>query len=145
MEIRDAVEDDASSLAAISGVPVDAMRTIIHDRSVRVAVESTDDPAHDDSADEPVHDDRPVLGFVSFDAQPNVVHVTQLDGGRSACERLLEEPIAFARHESMSVEFLVPEDETEVRDVATAAGFERIGQGPRFEGRQTVRYRLEDA
>ncbi|PSP78949.1 hypothetical protein BRC81_05595 [Halobacteriales archaeon QS_1_68_20] len=129
MEVREAVEDDAESLASITGAPVDAMRTIIHDRTVRVAVDGGDEER--------------ILGVVSFDARPEVVHVTQLDGDRAACERLLEEPVAFARNEGMAVEVLVPESESSVQEVAEAAGFERAGSGPRFEGKPTVRYRLD--
>ncbi len=131
MDVREAVEADAESLASLTGAPVDAMRTIIHDRTVRVAVEGKSDV------------DERILGVVSFDARPEVVHVTQLDGDRAACERLLEEPVAFARDEDMAVEVLVTEDETDVRAVAEAAGFERAGRGPRFEGEPTVRYRLD--
>lgn len=132
MEVREAVESDAEPLAELTDAPVDAMRTIIHDRSVRVAVDGEGDPSNDS-----------ILGIVSFDAQPDAVHVTQLSGERTACERLLDEPIAFARSEDMPVEVLVPETESTVQAVAKAAGFERVGQGPRFEGEETVRYRLE--
>jgi hypothetical protein len=41
------------------------------------------------------------------------------------------------------VEVLVPEDESDTRAAAEAAGFERSGTGPPFEGQQTVRYRLD--
>jgi hypothetical protein len=127
MDVRDAIEDDAEAMARVADAPTDAMRTIIHDRSVRVAVDGEGD----------------VLGFVSFDARPDAVHVTQLAGERAACERLLDEPIQFAAGEGMAVELLVPETESHVRETATAVGFSEAGRGPRFEGVETVRFRLE--
>jgi hypothetical protein len=167
MEVRDAVEADAESLADIADAPVDVMRNLVHDRSVRVAVEVTDagpnapEPGsatprsqapEDADAGEPAAagsrddtDDRAasVLGFVSFDARPDAVHVTQLDGTPAACTRLLEEPLAFARREGMAVELLVPGDSDAVRDAVEEVGFDERGRGPRFEGQPTVRYRME--
>jgi hypothetical protein len=152
MDVREAVEADAEALAAIADTPVDVMRNLVHDRSVRVAVDETDPgPNVDAGAATPssqphgADDGRveSVLGFVSFDARPDSVHVTQLDGTPDACTRLLEEPLEFARREGMAVELLVPDDSTAVRDAVEEVGFEEDGYGPRFEGEPTVRYRLE--
>ena len=120
MEIRDAVEADAGRLAELADSPPDVMRNLVHDRTVRVATAAADDA-----------DEATVLGFVSYDAGRGTVHVTQLAGSSDVCERLLEEPIAFAGREGMAVELLVPD------------GFDDTGSGPQFDGRPTVRYRLE--
>jgi hypothetical protein len=126
MDVRDAVEADAERLAELTDAPADVMRNLVHDRTVRVAVE-----------------DESVVGFVSYDARERTVHVTQLEGDEAACERLLEEPLRFAEGEGMNVELLVPEVEEEVQSVAERSGFDHVGNGPRFEGTRTVRYRLE--
>jgi len=126
MDIRDAIEDDAERLAALADGPPDVMRNLVHDRTVRVAEE-------DDS----------IVGFVSFDAERGTVHVTQLAGSSDACEELLTDPIEFARREHMTVELLLPEDESQVRTAVEAVGFTSTGNGPRFGGQETTRYRLE--
>ncbi|SFR86381.1 hypothetical protein SAMN05216559_0212 [Halomicrobium zhouii] len=131
MEIRDAVEADAERMADIADSPPDVMRNLVHDRTVRVAVETTDD------------ENEETLGLVSFDARDATVHVTQLGGTGEACGRLLDEPVRFARREGMAVELLVAETDDDVREAVEDAGFERSGPGPRFEGEQTTRYRLE--
>lgn len=125
MEIRDAIEDDAEALAKLAGGPRDVLRNLIHDRTVRVAER-----------------DGEIAGFVSFDARPGTVYVTQLGGDRGACERLLEEPVRFARGEEMAVEVLVAEGDETVREAVDGAGFDCEGDGPRFDGISTVRYRL---
>ena len=127
MDVRDAVEDDAGRLASLTEAPRDVMRNLVHDRTVRVA-------AVDDE----------IVGFVSYDARQGTVHVTQLEGDPDAFDRLLDEPLRFARSEDMAVELLVPEDEPAVGDAAIAAGFDEVGSGPRFEGTPTRRYRLAD-
>ncbi|HMB51544.1 hypothetical protein [Natronoarchaeum rubrum] len=141
MEIRDAVEADASALAAIADSPTDVMRNLVHDRTVRVA--EAEAVASDPDADAGDAGREELLGFVSFDAKEDTVHVTQLDGTGDACEQLLGEPIRFARQESMNVELLAPDSEPTVADAAESLGFTERGQGPRFSGTPTVRYRLE--
>jgi len=126
MEIRDAVEADAERLADLADSPPDVMRNLVHDRTVRVAVEG-----------------ETVVGFVSYDAKQETVHITQLAGSEASCERVLAEPIGFAERERMSVELLVPDNQPEVAAAVEASGFTHSGQGPRFDGEQTVRYRLE--
>ncbi|WP_415379763.1 hypothetical protein [Halosimplex sp. TS25] len=126
MDIRDAVEADAERLAELTDSPRDVMRNLVHDRTVRVAT-----------------DDEEIQGFVSYDAREDTVHVTQLEGTAAVRDSLLEEPIRFATAESMTVELLVPEAESETRESAEDAGFERAGGGPTFEGQPTVRYRLD--
>jgi hypothetical protein len=138
MDVRDAVEADADRLAELTGQPSDVMRNLVHDRTVRVAVEpgDTDDRDSDDGDDH-------VAGFVSYDAQNGAVHITQFEGTLPACERLLEEPLRFARGEGMPVELLLAENNDEQRDLAEAAGFHHEGRGPTFDGMPTVRYRHE--
>lgn len=126
MEVREAVEADAGRMAELTEAPTDVMRNLVHDRTVRIAVDGDE-----------------VLGFVSFDARQNTVHVTQFEGNREACERLLEEPVRFARNEGMSVELLVPENEETLHEAVEAAAFRRAGQGPTFDGVVTIRYRLD--
>jgi len=126
MDIRDAVEADADRMADLADAPPDVMRNLVHDRTVRIAA-----------------DDDEIVGFVSFDARERTVHVTQLEGTADVCDRLLAEPVRFARREGMAVELLVPEPEEDVRTAATDAGFDRVGSGPRFEGTPTIKYRLD--
>lgn len=126
MDVREATEADADRLAAFTDAPVEVMRNLVHDRTVRVAVEGH----------EPV-------GFVSFDAEASTVHITQIEGTDDSRERLLEEPVRFATNEGMSVELLVPETDARTRQLAEACAFEAGGSGPRFDGTPTVRYRLE--
>ncbi|WP_248895796.1 hypothetical protein [Haloplanus halobius] len=140
MEVRDAVEADADALAGIADVPADVIRNLIHDRTVRVAQrEPTTAGPNADVGDE----GRNVAGFVSFDVRDATVHVTQLAGTKTACERLLAEPVRFAKSEGMTVELLaINGDETTV-EAAKDAGFERQGSGPAFDGETTVRYRFD--
>ena len=126
MELRDAVEADAERLAALADAPPDVMRNLVHDRTVRVA-----------------EADEDIVGFVSYDAREETVHVTQVRGEQSVCERLLEEPVGFAESEGMAVEMLVPEDESDVVAAVRAAGFDEQGPGPRFDGVSTTRFRTE--
>jgi len=126
MDVRDAVEADAERLADLTDSPTEAMRNLIHDRTVRVAT-----------------DGEETVGFVSFDAQDDTVHVTQIDGPRKCCDRLLDEPIRFAECEAMSVEALVPENESDVMEAIEEKKFRREGTGPRFDGTPTVRYRFD--
>lgn len=128
MEVRDAVEADAGRMAELTDAPADVMRNLVHDRTVRIAV-----------------DGEEVLGFVSFDARRDTVHITQFEGTEEACQRLLEEPLRFARNEGMSVELLLAEDDEDLRTVAENAAFQHEGYGPRFDGTPTVRYRFDPA
>jgi len=142
MRVRDAVEADAEAMAAIADAPEDVMRHLVHDRTVRIA----DDP---DAGADPNTDTRGngtaenVLGFVSFDARDDVVYVTQLDGTEAAVEQLLAEPVRFAKGEDMTVELLAPETQPHVKAAAETVGFAAAGNGPRFGGTPTIRYRLE--
>ena len=124
--VRDAVEADAERLSELTGSPEDVMRNLVHDRTVRVAT--------DEEGEE-------VRGFVSYDAQDHVVHITQIEGPTDIAERLLEEPLGFAATEDMVVEVLVAEDAEDTREAAENAGFVDDGPGPRFGGTQTIRYR----
>lgn len=128
MEVRDAVEDDAARLAELTGAPTSVTRELVHDRTTRIAASGDADDA---------------AGVVSFDARRDAVHVTQLAGTSEAVSRLLEEPIRFARCEDMAVEVVLEATETELQGIVDEAGFERAGSGPRFEGRETVAFRLD--
>jgi hypothetical protein len=136
MDVRDAVEADADALSAIADVPSDVIRNLIHDRTVRVA--DRDETAADTDDGGP-----DVAGFVSFDVRDRTVHVTQLGGTERACEQLLTEPVRFATAEGMTVELLTVENDEVTRSAAKAAGFERDGTGPAFDGEETIRYRLD--
>ncbi|WP_410766126.1 hypothetical protein [Haloferax sp. DFSO60] len=140
MDVRDAVETDADKLAALADAPTAAMRRLIRERTVRVA---TDDLGADPNVDAPSASE-PIHGFVGFDVRDGVVHVTRLDGTETAVERLLEEPLGFAATESFPVEILLVESEANLADTVEQAGFERLGYGPRFDGEQTVLYRLDE-
>lgn len=131
MEVRDGVGSDAEGVAALAELPVAAAEQLLRERTVRIAVE--DDGNGDDPA---------LRGFVAFDARPGVVYVTQLAGDGAAVERLLEEPAGFARREGMAVEAVLPAGADETGAVESF-GFEDAGPGPSFDGRDTVRYRLD--
>lgn len=141
MDVRDAVEADAEALAAIADAPVDVMRNLVHDRTVRVAARDNT-RASDPNADAGAAG-ASLLGFISFDARNQTVHVTQFGGQRSACVRLLEEPIRFAESEGMSVELLVETEQDGLQEAAAEVGFEEAGPGPMFETTRTIRYRLD--
>lgn len=126
MDVRDAVEDDAAAMAALADAPEGVMRGMVHDRSVRVAV-----------------DGEEVLGFVSYDARREAVYVTELAGDPAVAEPLLEEPRGFAAGEDLPVEVVLDAEDDARRAVVESAGFERAGEGPRFENTRTVRYRVE--
>mgnify|MGYP000622157094 CR=1 FL=1 len=144
MQVRDAVERDAPAMASLGDVPESVLRNLVHDRSVRVLVEGGD---REDSEDDDV------LGFVSFDAREEAVHVTEFGGDREACERLLAEPLNFAERESLPVEVLLRAGEDGgsptraaddvMRQAVEAVGFAEVGPGPRFRGERTRRYRYE--
>jgi hypothetical protein len=148
MRVRDAVEDDGETLGELADAPAEVMRNVVHDRTVRVAEDErrTDESgtgkseADDDGG---TGDEPGIVGFVGFDATPGTVRVTYLRGTPEARERLLEEPVRFARKEGMTIEALVPETEDETKEVVEAAGFRRVGTGPRFEGGRTLEYRLD--
>jgi hypothetical protein len=140
MEVRDAVEADADALSDLADAPADVMRGVVHDRTVRVL------EAGDDVRDAPGEDESvgSLSGFVSFDARSETVYVTQLAGeSAEVCSRLLEEPRRFADCEEMAVEFVIEESHDAAREAAQEEGFEAVGPGPRFEGEQTTRFRLE--
>jgi hypothetical protein len=139
MEVRDAVEADAEALSGLGDAPTDVMRGVVHDRTVRVLV-----PADAKSGEEGGAEPGTLAGFVSFDARSKTVYVTQLAGeSPEACSRLLEEPRRFADCEDMAVEFVIEESHDAARQAAREEGFGPVGPGPRFEGEETTRFRLE--
>ena len=147
VDVRDAVEADAETLGAIVDLPTDALRNVVHDRTVRLAVEPPSDPGpnadvESDEGDAGGAPDESVLGFVAFDVREGTVHVTQLAGDADVAERLLAEPVRFAVTEGFDVSFVVPDSDTDAKTAARAAGFEAIGSGPLFDGEATTRYRF---
>lgn len=143
MDIRDAVEADVPALAALVDVPPTALRNLVHERSVRILVndgsegEWAGEESGSDATAEGVH------GFISFDVRDGAVHVTQFGGDTAAGERLLAEPLRFARSEGLPVEALVGQADDALRAALEAVGFERVGSGPNFHGEPTERYRFE--
>ncbi len=125
MELRDAVEADAEQLASFTETSQDVMRNLIHDRTVRVA------------------EDDDIVGFVSFDAREQTVYVTQVEGTAGVYGSLLEEPLRFARSESMDIELFTLDSEDDLQAAVRESGFEAVGPGPTFENQPTTRYRLE--
>ncbi|WP_396611149.1 hypothetical protein ACH9L7_13145 [Haloferax sp. S1W] len=141
MEVRDAVDSDAEAIAAVADAPTVAMRRLVRDRTVRVAMSSA---GADPNADAPAAEEQ-IHGFIGFDVEDGTVHVTRLAGTNRAVERLLEEPLRFASTEELPVEVLLVENESQLREAVEQAGFERVGDGPRFEGIPTIRYRFTDS
>ena len=140
MRVRDAVEADADALASMTGRPGDVVVDMIHDRSVRVAVEE-DTPAGDPSVERDPSSGT-VVGFVAFDVRDGTVHVTTFGGDGDAVQRLLDEPVRFARREGMPVEAVVPVNEA-ASETVEAAGFVSVGAGPHIDGAPTRRYRYD--
>ncbi|ELZ87772.1 hypothetical protein C453_02257 [Haloferax elongans ATCC BAA-1513] len=138
MEVRDAVDSDAEALAAVANAPTVAMRRLVRDRTVRVA---TSDAGADPNTDAPASEEQ-IHGFVGFDVEDGMVHITRLAGTDTAVARLLEEPLRFASTEELPVEALLVESESDLREAVEEAGFERVGDGPRFDGSETIRYRF---
>ncbi|WP_435184124.1 hypothetical protein [Halobellus sp. EA9] len=138
--IRDAVEADAETLGSIVDLPADALRNVVHDRTVRLAV--ADESAAGPNADVAEGNEEAVLGFVAFDVRDGTVHVTQLAGDEGVAERLLAEPIRFAVNEGFDVEYVVTRSDEDAEAAARAAGFDPVGPGPRFDGEPTTRYRF---
>lgn len=156
VEVRDAVEADAEALAALVDLPADALRNVVHDRTVRLAVDQSADPGSRADADSeeadadseetdagaaPTDADS-VHGFVAFDVRDGTVHVTQLAGDAAVAERLLEEPVRFAATEAFDVAFVVPDSDGDAAEAAESAGFRAVGAGPNFGGESTTRYRF---
>lgn len=125
MNVRDATSDDEAALGNIADGGVDPAR-LVRDRTVRVA-----------------ETDNGITGFVAFDASRDAVHVTRLDGDPEAVEVLVSEPCSFAAHERIPVEAVVLDPEEPIRETLVEAGFEDVGAGPRFDGRDSRRYRRE--
>lgn len=98
---------------------------------------------HDETGLPSTESESPLRAMVSFDARQETVYVTQLAGDREAVEQLLEEPIRFARGEGMDVEAIVAAGDEDGKSAVETKGFSQSGDGPKFDGKPTVRYRLE--
>ncbi|NHX36709.1 MULTISPECIES: hypothetical protein [Halolamina] len=142
MEVRDAVERDAPAMAALTDAPEPVLRNVVHERSVRVLVGDGEETARDNGP-AAADDDADLRGFVSFDAREDAVFVTQFGGDSDACERLLAEPIAFARGAGLPVEVMLREGDDAMRTAVEAVGFDAAGSGPQFRGDPTRRYRYD--
>ncbi|MBP1922689.1 hypothetical protein J2751_001702 [Halorubrum alkaliphilum] len=157
MWIRDALESDANALAELAGRPYDVVLDLIHDRSVRVAVDEAgrrggddrEDGAErpDDGPEQPDDgperpDDDDIIGFIAFDARSGTVHVTDFGGATRATSRLFKEPRRFGAREKLDVEVVVPDGDDRRIETVEDAGFVSVGDGPRFDGRTTTRFRL---
>jgi len=152
MRIRDALEADSGAIAAATDRPRSVVIDTIHERSVRVAVAETDEEWSGSDGDRWEEHGGPkeiesdaggdrVIGFVAFDARGDTVHVSDFAGENAVVRRLLDTPLRFAARERMSLEVVVPTDDD--RPVLSEMGFEAIGSGPRFRGRETTRYRID--
>ena len=123
MNVREATPDDADAIERLSEGELDAAR-LIRDRAVSVA----------EGADQ-------IEGFVSYDTYDGTVHVSTLVGELDVIEALLAEPRRFAHAEGLPIEIVVPASEEGLERVVREAGFERVGDGPQFEGQATHRFR----
>lgn len=136
MEIRDAHEGDAAVIADLAAGDIDP-RHLVRERVVRVATDSSD-PTEERS------EDGGIAGFLAFDARTDAIHVTRIGGSDDAVGGLLADAIRYANREGLPVEAVVPVDGSTAVALETK-GFDRVGSGPRFEGRETARYRLDPA
>ncbi|MBP1955992.1 hypothetical protein J2752_002923 [Halarchaeum rubridurum] len=132
--VRDAHDGDVDALAALAGIETGAAERLVRDRRVAVAERADDAEGEADGPE--------VVGVLAYEVSGDAVHVTRLAGETPAVAALLDEPVAFARAENMVVEALVPESADGALDAVTNAGFEAVGDGPRFAGERTTRYRL---
>jgi len=123
--VRDARPGDVEVVADLADTPRAVATRLLRERRVRVAER-----------------EGAVVGLLAYDATRSAVHLTRLAGDVETVAALLAEPVAFARAEDLPVEAVVPEGEAGARDAVAAAGFEDVGDGPRFEGERTRRYRL---
>ncbi len=141
MRLRDAIESDADALASFTDRPVNVMRDVIHERSVRVAVSGVVDDGRDDVERE--DEGGELVGFVAFDVRSGIVHVTDFGGDEEAVKRLFRTPREFAANEGMNVETVVADDDVERMELIETLGFRSTGNGPRFDGRPTTTFRLD--
>lgn len=92
MHVRDAVEDDAEALATRVDLPTDAIRQLIHDRTVRVAERERPadaaDPAErspgDDDSDDPSTDDSSTDAPADDDSTDSAADADSNDPGTDA-------------------------------------------------------------
>lgn len=134
MRIRDALAADAPAIRELATSDIDP-GFLLRERTVRVADAGSGDTQN-------IGYTSSVAGFLAFDAMSSAVHLTRIGGDADAVDALLDDAIAFAASESLPVEAVVPGGG--VASVALETrGFESSGRGPRFEGRDTHRFRLD--
>lgn len=134
MEIRDAHEDDSEMIVALASGDIDP-QFLFRERTVRVALRDENEPRDRDEA-------GAIDGFLAFDARQDAVAVTRVGGSPEAVSMLLDDVLEFARTVKTPVEAVVPvESETAV--ALETKGFSVVGSGPRFEGRETQRFRRD--
>ncbi|MFW6003895.1 MAG: hypothetical protein ACOCPT_05685 [Halanaeroarchaeum sp.] len=146
MNIREATDDDVDALAALVDADLDAKR-LVHERTVLVAVTEADGAAGGDDGEMAATrdgDEEELLGFVSYDTWSDTIHLSTMVGEPPVVDALLDEPRRLADAEDIPVEIVVPEDDEGLESIVTAAGFERVGRGPLFEGKPSHRYRYNE-
>lgn len=126
MVVRDADPTDVDAIAGMTDVSRHAASRLVQERTVRVHLDEED-----------------VVAFVSFDATEDAVQLTHLAGPPDACAGLLEEIIRFAERSGLPIEMVVPHDERSTCEALEAAEFAACGEGPRFQGAGTIRYRRD--
>ena len=136
MQIRDAHEGDASTIVDLATGDIDP-HFLLRERVVRVAVDGSAAAGDRD-------DEAAIEGFLAFDARPDVLHVTRIGGDDDAIRVLLDDAIEFAKRVTLPVEAVVLNGDSAAVALETK-GFESVGAGPRFDGRETTRFRLEPA
>ncbi|MFW6265868.1 MAG: hypothetical protein ACOC2A_03730 [Halanaeroarchaeum sp.] len=146
MNIREATDDDVDALAAMVDADLDAER-LVHERTVLVAVTKADGVVGGDDGEKAAArdgDEEELLGFVSYDTWSDTIHLSTMVGEPPVVDALLDEPRRLADAEDIPVEIVVPEDDGGLESIVTAAGFERVGRGPLFEGKPSHRYRYNE-
>lgn len=126
VETRRASETDLSGVAEVLDLPRAAAKRLLQTRSVEVAIEDGD-----------------VTGCLSFAVRDGVIEVTRIAGSPSTIRHLLATPRRIARDEKYPIVALLPDGTDDTGAVLSAEGFENVGRGPRFRGRETTRYRWD--
>ena len=140
MTIREATDSDAEALESLVDGDFDAKR-LVRERTVLVAEADRQNGKNGNDGDD---GDGSIVGFLSYDIWSGTVHVSTMVGEPAVVDDLLEEPRNFAESEDVPVEIVVPDHDEELQSIVTAAGFDRVGKGPLFDGKPSHRYRYND-
>lgn len=125
MEIRDATETDVESIASCGELPIEAVNTMLRDRTVWIGEAKT-----------------AIIAFLAFTVTREGVHITQLGGDSQALQSIISAVIDYAIAGAMPVETVVPKSETAIHELLEEVGFRVSGPGPHFRGEPTQRYRF---